>query len=41
MVEKHYGHLAPDFVAQAVRKSAPRFGFKAAANVMPLAGRKP
>jgi integrase len=28
MVEKHYGHLAPSFVADAVRKSAPRFGFK-------------
>jgi integrase len=26
MVEKHYGHLAPSFVADAVRKSAPRFG---------------
>jgi integrase len=26
MVEKHYGHLAADFVADAVRKSAPRFG---------------
>ena len=28
MVEKHYGHLAPSYVADAVRKSAPRFGFK-------------
>jgi integrase len=28
MVEKHYGHLAPSFIADAVRKSAPRFGFK-------------
>jgi integrase len=28
MVEKHYGHLAPSYVAAAVRKSAPRFGFK-------------
>jgi len=27
MVEKHYGHLAPSYVADAVRKSAPRFGF--------------
>ncbi len=26
MVEKHYGHLSPSFVAEAVRKSAPRFG---------------
>jgi integrase len=29
MVEKHYGHLAPSYVAEAVRKSAPRFGFPA------------
>jgi integrase len=28
MVERHYGHLAPDYVADAVRKSAPKFGFK-------------
>jgi integrase len=27
MVEKHYGHLAPSYVAEAVRKGAPRFGF--------------
>ncbi|WP_245415910.1 tyrosine-type recombinase/integrase [Mesorhizobium denitrificans] len=27
MVEKHYGHLAPSYVAEAVRASAPRFGF--------------
>ncbi|WP_456629686.1 tyrosine-type recombinase/integrase [Bradyrhizobium sp. URHC0002] len=26
MVEKHYGHLAPSYVAQAVRAHAPRFG---------------
>jgi integrase len=28
MVEKHYGHLAPSYVAEAIRKGAPRFGFK-------------
>jgi integrase len=28
MVEKHYGHLAPSYVADAVRKSAPKFGIK-------------
>jgi integrase len=28
MVEHHYGHLAPNFVADAVRASAPRFGFE-------------
>jgi integrase len=26
MVEKHYGHLAPSFVADAIRAAAPRFG---------------
>lgn len=26
MVERHYGHLAPSFVADAVRRHAPRFG---------------
>jgi integrase len=28
MVEKYYGHLAPSYIADAVRKSAPKFGFK-------------
>jgi integrase len=28
MVEKHYGHLAPSYVAEAIKKGAPRFGFK-------------
>jgi integrase len=32
MVEKHYGHLAPSYVADAVRKHAPRFG-KVSSNV--------
>jgi integrase len=35
MVEKHYGHLSPSFVAEAVRKSAPRFGI-ALSNVVAL-----
>jgi integrase len=29
MVEKHYGHLAPSFVADAIRAGAPRFGLAA------------
>jgi integrase len=29
MVELHYGHLAADFVTDEIRRSAPRFGFKA------------
>jgi integrase len=28
MVERHYGHLAPSFVADAIRAGAPKFGFK-------------
>jgi integrase len=28
MVEKHYGHLCPDYIKQAIRENAPRFGFK-------------
>jgi integrase len=39
MVEKHYGHLAPSYVADAVRKSAPKFGFKSERSVVPLRGR--
>jgi integrase len=39
MVEKHYGHLAPSFVADAVRKSAPLFGFKPDRKLATLTGR--
>jgi integrase len=28
MVEQHYGHLSPSYVAEAIRAGAPRFGFK-------------
>jgi integrase len=28
MCERHYGHLAPSYVADAIRKHAPKFGFK-------------
>jgi len=28
MVEKHYGHLAPSYVADEIRTKAPRFGFE-------------
>jgi integrase len=28
MIEKHYGHLAPSYIADAIRAGAPRFGFK-------------
>lgn len=36
MVEKHYGHLSPSYVADAVRAGAPRFGTVAASNVADL-----
>jgi integrase len=29
MVDRTYGHLAPDFIADAIRKGAPRFGVRA------------
>ena len=35
MVERHYGHLAPSYVAEAVRKHAPTFG-KTPSNVRAL-----
>jgi integrase len=28
MVEKHYGHLAPGYIVDAIRAGAPKFGFK-------------
>jgi integrase len=28
MVERHYGHLAPSYVADAIRAGGPKFGFK-------------
>ncbi len=28
MVEKHYGHLAPSYIADAIRAAAPNFGIK-------------
>jgi integrase len=39
MVEQHYGHLAPSYIADAIRKNAPRFGFKPDRKVAALAGR--
>ena len=29
MVERHYGHMAPSFITEAIRASAPRYGVKA------------
>ena len=36
MVEKHYGHLAPSYVTEAIRASAPRFGLESPSNVVVL-----
>ena len=35
MVEKHYGHLSQNYLAEAIRKGAPRFG-KPVGNVRPI-----
>jgi integrase len=36
MVEKHYGHLAPSYVADAIRAAAPKFGIKPERNVVSI-----
>jgi integrase len=36
MVERHYGHLAPSYVVDAVREHAPTFGFKPSKQITPL-----
>jgi integrase len=36
MVEKHYGHLAPSYIADAIRAAAPRFGTGGQGNVASL-----
>jgi len=38
MVEKHYGHLVPSFIADASRAGVPRYGVKDATKrkVVPL-----
>ncbi|MGA7540614.1 MAG: site-specific integrase [Steroidobacteraceae bacterium] len=40
MVTKHYGHLAPSHVADAIRAALPKFGGAAAHNVTDLRARK-
>jgi integrase len=41
MVEKHYGHLAPSYVADAIRAGAPRFaGADTPSSVVPMPGKK-
>jgi integrase len=36
MVEKHYGHLAPSYIAEAIREGAPRYNVKDDKRVVPL-----
>jgi integrase len=36
MVEKHYGHLAPSFIVDAIRAGAPRFAAASDTTVVPL-----
>jgi hypothetical protein len=38
MVEKHYGHLAPSYVAETVRNAFGSLGLVEPSNVVPLAG---
>lgn len=38
MVERHYGHLAPSYIADAIRAAAPKFGIKAEQNVVAIDG---
>ena len=39
MVEKHYGHLCPNYVADTVRAAFGNLGIGGDANVTPLAGK--
>jgi integrase len=41
MVEEHYGHLAPSYVADEIRKGAPTFGIEPETDVVPLDERRP
>ena len=40
MVEKHYGHLTEDYMAEEIRSSAPRYGVVRDSNVTPMRGAK-
>jgi integrase len=39
MVERHYGHLAPSYIADAIRAAAPKFGIKSECKVASIEGR--
>jgi integrase len=36
MVERHYGHLAPSYIADAIRAAAPKFGIRADRKVVSI-----
>jgi integrase len=36
VTEKHYAHLAPSYVADEIRRGAPKFGFKPGRKIVPL-----
>jgi hypothetical protein len=36
MVEKHYGHLAPSFITEAIRDGDPRYNVRDDKRVLPL-----
>lgn len=39
MVERHYGHLAPSYIADAIRAAAPKFGIKPERKVVSIDAR--
>ena len=39
MVERHYGHLAPSYIADEIRRAAPKFGIKPERNVVSIDAR--
>jgi len=38
MVEKHYGHLAPSYIADTVRSAFGSLGILEPSNVVPISG---
>ena len=36
MVEKHYAHLSPSYIADTIRENFPAFGIVQDSNVVPL-----
>jgi hypothetical protein len=36
MLEQHYGHMAPSYVAETIRKFAPDFGTTGKANLVSI-----